>query len=520
VGNLKSKIYGLSFLLFLGLWFYVYSYAQEEQKVPAAQEEQKPAEEQKEELDSLDASQNVTLDFKEADIRSVLKIIASKSGVNIVATPEVIGNVSIRLVEVPWEKALDVILKTNNFGYEWSSNKVIMVSTLEKLTQQRKAQIEVTENEPQATEVFVLNFSKAEDIKATLDKLITAKGKIVLENRSNTVVITDSKSNLAKIGEIIKRLDKMIPQVMIEAKIIETTLGNSEKLGIDWSTVIKATGSKRPWTVPFAGDMEGNARTFPKVQVPSELERLDTITYDTLGNAVHTQEEKVWNKLSSGFPAVSSGLFTFGTLDFTGFQAVLELLKSRSDTKIVSNPRITTLNNMVASIMVGKIVPIPTYGYSKETGNQIISGYADQNVGITLVVTPTINEQGYVTLKINPKVEDIIGSTGPNGERPVIATRSAETTVMIKDGRTLVIGGLISENKLKTKKGFPFLGSLPVLDLIFGNKQDTLSKTELLIFITPHIIKDDEFSPDEIAKIEKRLKGVTERPAKQEKNKK
>jgi type II secretory pathway component GspD/PulD (secretin) len=270
-------------------------------------------------------------------------------------------------------------------------------------------------------------------------------------------------------------------------------------------------------TFPFAGDMEGHSQTFPKVQVPNELERVTTVTYDSAGNALSSQEEKVWNKLVSGFPAADNSLFTFGTLDFTGFQAVLELLKTRSDTKIVSNPRITTLNNMMASIMVGKIVPIPKYEYSKETGNQVISGYADQNVGITLIVTPTINEQGYVTLKINPKVEDIIGSTGPNGERPVIATRSAETTVMIKDGRTLVIGGLISENKLKIKKGIPFLGSLPVLDLFFGNKQDTLSRTELLVFITPHIINEEEFSSEEMAKIENSLRGISEKSTRKEK---
>ncbi|RJO63974.1 MAG: type IV pilus secretin PilQ [Candidatus Omnitrophota bacterium] len=438
------------------------------------------------------AQKNVTLDFKDADIRNVLKIISYKAGVNIVVTPDVVGNVNMRLVDVPWQNALDTIVKTYGFGYEWLNDRVIMVSTLARLAEQRKSQEEAMEKEPLDTDTFVLNFSSAIDIKNVLDKLLSARGKITVESRTNTLIVTDTKSTLLKIKEAIQRLDKMTPQVMIEARIIETTLGSSEKLGIDWNLRVALSGPKRPTTWPFTGEIKGaGSKYFPKTTVPTSLVREATTTYSETGAVVGTSySENTYHSLVAGFPDVPTGLFTFGTLDMTGLQAVLEVLKSSSDTKIISNPRITTLNNQEAKILVGKVVPIPKYEYSKETGALSISGYEDKEVGVKLIVTPNINEQEYVTLSVKPSVEAIIGSTGPNGERPVISTRSAETNVMIKNGQTLVIGGLISEDKIKSKNGIPILGSLPLLKYLFGRKEDTITKTEMLIFITPHIIRE------------------------------
>jgi len=464
---------------------------------------------------SLSRAQNVTLDFKDADIHNVLKIISYKTGVNIVTTPEVMGSVTVRLVDVPWETALDVILKTYGFGYDRVSDKIIMVSSLEKLSQQRKSQQEVAEIEPFDTKTFALNFSKAEDIKNSIEKLISAKGKIALESRTNTLIITDTKSNLIKIGEVLKNLDKITPQVLIEAKIIETSLGSTEKLGIDWTTIAKVSGSKRPTFFPFLDDKINKSTMFPRVQVPSELERIATVTTDPATGIITTSKaEKVWNDLARGFPAVSADQFTFGTLDFSAFQLVLEVLKARSDTKVLSNPRIATLNNNRAEMFVGTIYPIPTYSWDKERGATIISGYVDQKVGIRLVVTPSINEQNYITLDVNPSVDQVIGQTGPNGERPVFGTRSAQTKVMIKDGQTLVIGGLISENRIKSKKGLPILGDLPILNYIFGKKEDTVTKTELLIFITTRIIREGMSSPEEIANLKEKLgQGQKAKPA-------
>ncbi|MDD2751999.1 MAG: type IV pilus secretin PilQ [Candidatus Omnitrophica bacterium] len=472
--------------------------------------------------EQIELSSNVTLDFKEADIRNVLKIISLKSGVNIVATPEVIGNVTIRLVDIPWERALDTIVKTYGFGYEWLNNKVVMVSTLEKLSQQRKAEEEAALKEPLDTFSYTLNFTKADDIKTAIEKLISSRGKITIEPRTNTLLITDTKSNLIKISEIVKKLDKVTPQVMIEARIIETTLGTAEKLGIDWSLKVSMNGAKRPITFPFKADAVGTqSPIFPLVKTPAELDRVTTTQTDAQSGTVlnTTTTETLFNRLANGFPAASDDLFTFGTLDMTQLGMILEILNQRTDTKILSNPRIATLNNREAKILVGSIVPIPNYEYSKDTGTRVVSGYTDQQIGIGMTVTPNINEHDYITLSVKPTIDQITGFTGPNNERPIISTRNAETNVMIKDGQTLVIGGLIAENKIKYNKKVPFLGDIPGLSYFFSKKEDTINRTELLIFITPHIVKDKDFNPIEIAKLESGLSETTNVKAVDEKKK-
>jgi type IV pilus assembly protein PilQ len=500
IPNLKFYVLCLSFTLY-ALGFTLFCYAQEAQQNPPAKEAVEQVankEEQAATPESLVASDNVTLDFKDVDIRNVLRIVSYKSGINVVATPEVMGNVTIRLVGVPWEKALDVILKTYGFGYEWLSNKVIMVSTLEKLSEQRKVQQAAQEMEPLDTQTFVLLFSKVEDIKTALEKLVSPRGKISLETRTNTLIITDAKTNLMRMGEIIKGLDRITPQVTIEAKIIETQLGTADKLGIDWTIKATASGSKRPTTVPF--DAKGDPNSWMKSILP-------------MGDTATTN---VPTGYTYSFPLPKAdydkgairGDWVFGTLDFTQFQAVLEVLKSRTGTKILSNPRITTLNNQEATILVGKIVPIPIYKYSTETGTVVISGYDEKKVGIELTVTPNVNEQNYITLNIKPAVNEITSWTGPNNERPIISTRSAETKVMIKDGQTLVTAGLISEKKIKYKKKVPILGDIPVLDFFFSKKEDTVEKTELLIFITPRIVKEGMSPPEEVASLEQRLETV------------
>ncbi len=450
--------------------------------------------EQNNAAEKLSLAKNITLDFKDADIQSVLRIISFKAGVNIVTTTDVVGNVTIRLVDVPWEQALDTITKTCGFGYERLSDKIIMISSLEKLAQQRKSLKDASEMEPLDTQAFVLNFSKAEDIQKSMEKLVSAKGKITVESRSNTIIITDIKSNLKLVGDIIKDLDTATPQVMIEAKIIETTLGTAEKLGINWTLKVTATGAKRPTTFPFEpkGDASWMKKYFPAA---------------SSSNAYFSST----NPYSFPFvaPAFEDGAILgdmlYGTLNFGEFQSVLEILSSRSNTKILSNPRITTLNNQEAKMLVGTIVPIPTYEYSKETGTQTIKGYETLEVGIKLLVTPNINEKHYITLSVKPSVDEITSWTGPNNERPIVSTRSAETRVMIKDGQTLALGGLISEKKIKSHRGIPLLKDIPLIGYLFGKKEDTVDRTELLIFITPRIIKDEAMPAEDMAKLEEYL---------------
>lgn len=461
-----------------------------------------------------EAEGNITLDFKDVDIQNILRILADKGNVNIVAGKDVAGLITIRLVDVSWQKALEVILKTYGYGYEWVSDKVIMVSTLENLAQRRKSQQEATEAEAVDTQIFFLNFSKADDIKKAVENLISTKGKINVETRNNALIISDTKSTLSRIAEVIKGLDKVTSQVVIEAKIIETTLGTADKLGIDWTVKATVSGAKRPIIAPFSlwsgpknmyptpqhtitsEDVVDNNSWIPNLNTTGASDafihptvKKYTITSDFPFRGEDLVDPESFKQFGT-FPMAQASDFTFGTMDFSQFQAVLDMLKTRSDTRIVSSPNVTTINNQEASIMVGTIVPIPTYQYSNQTGTRVISGYQDQKIGIKLRVTPNINLQNYITLDIEPSIEEITGFTGPDNERPIVSDRSANAKVMVKDGQTLVMGGLISEKKVKSNNKVPFFGSLPVIGALFTHKSETVDKTDLLIFITPRILKE------------------------------
>ncbi len=459
---LKILNFGISSLILtFGFLIYAFAQAPSETEFLAEQElEMEPSAPGVEE--SVVAKGNVTLDFKDADIRSVLKVIAYKSGINIVATPEVTGTVTIRLQDVPWENGLDTIVKTYGFGYEWLNDKVIMVSTLEKLAEQRRIQEEAAEKEPLDTHSFPLNFAKAEEVKVAVEKLVSTKGRITLETRTNTIIITDTKSNLIKIGNVIKELDRVTPQVLIEAKIVETNLTDTKNLGIKWTIGGKVKGSARPTTFPFTTHSENK-------YLPDDIPAATTA------------------------PDTSGSLFSLGTLDASSTEAVLELLFRDVSTELLSNPRVVTLDNQPASIEVVTLDPTPQWTYNEEQNTYVMTDYRQEKYGIMLSVTPQINKLGYVTLTVKPEVSDKTGtktltSTGLSVELPVIDKQTTSTMVMIKDGDTLVIGGLIKNKVTDTIQKVPFLGDIPILSFFFKYKSKEVIKKDLLIFITPKIL--------------------------------
>jgi len=406
--------------------------------------------------------ENVSIDFKDADIKNVLRVLALKSGVNIVAGDEVTGNVTIRLTDVPWEKALDIVLRTYGFTYERDEN-VIRVTTIENL-----------KNEELVTESYTLNYANASDVTPSIQEMLSERGRVRYDKRTNSILVTDIPQNLDKVEKIIIALDRMTPQVLVESKMIETTLGDDEKLGINWTTQFSLTGSARPTTFPFDA-AKGGTRFLPGELLPTN----DTADAGFPGG----------NRTE--FPEASATDFTFGTLNFTSFQAVLEVLKSRSDTKVVSNPRIVAMNNKEAKIIVGTRIPIPIYELNNETGFYGITGYDEEEVGVKLTVTPSVNQQGYITMKIHPEVSSILSYTGPNNERPIISTREVTTEVIVRDGQTIAIGGLIKEQTIDSHTKVPVLGDIPILGLLFKKKSKEIDTTDLLIFITPRIMRDE-----------------------------
>jgi type II secretory pathway component GspD/PulD (secretin) len=195
---------------------------------------------------------------------------------------------------------------------------------------------------------------------------------------------------------------------------------------------------------------------------------------------------------SLAFPVVDKAEFQFGTLDFSQFQAVLELIKQRSDAKVLSEPHVTTLNNKEAKILVGEVIAIPTFERNATTGRMEITGYTDRDLGISLTVTPQINSADEIVVSINPEITNLLGydDLTPEIKAPRFSTRSASTQVRIKNGQTIAIGGLIRETTVDTKTKVPILGELPLLEKLFSHTNKTVQKTDLLFFMTVNIVSE------------------------------
>jgi len=444
---------------------------------------------------------NVTVNFKGAEINTVLAYISEVSGVDIVSAPDVKGIIDLRLNNKPWKAALDIIVRNYGFAYEREGD-IIRVVTLDRLKQE-----ELT------TQAFSLNYSKSQDVVAALKNIVGERGSVVFDDRTNTVLVTDIPTNIYKIGQLIGKLDKRTQQVLIEARVIETLLGDDEKLGIDWSVKITASGAKRPTTLPFdyydPGSKILNKYT-PLVQTGAK-----TVSYPVGGGTVETDPgifpvgasgAALSAPNNKGFPLVDytvdtmKNAFAFGTLDFTEFKAVLEMLKARSNTDTISNPRIATLNNSKATINVGEIIYIPKFERNSTTGKMEITGYDQTNSGIVLEVTPHINDVGEIAMDLIPQIKQYLGTSpiapGSDIYAPLFKTREAKTQVMVKDGQTIFIGGLISEREVDRRTKLPFIGDLlgdiPVLGLLFSHKNIVKERVELIFFITVNIMSPDK----------------------------
>ncbi|MCX5665637.1 MAG: hypothetical protein NT036_01110 [Candidatus Omnitrophica bacterium] len=442
---------------------------------------------------------NITVNFKGADIRTVLSYISEVAGVDIVAAPDVKGVIDLRLTDKPWKVALDVIVRNYGFSYEREGD-IIRVVTLDKLKQ-----------EEVITQAMSLNYGKAKDLVASIKKIVSSRGKVKYDERTNMLIVTDIPTNVYRVAQILEKLDKETEQVLIEARIIETVFGDDERIGIDWNVKFEVSGAKRPTTFPFdyfKSDSKLLEKYTPLVQTTAEsvtaTNALTGVTTTTTPGEYPARP--VDTNYAKGFPYVDysqdifKDTFSFGTLDFSQFSAVLELLKQRAQTNVVSNPRIATLNNSEANILVGQTLNMPKYERNATTGKIEITGYEAKDLGTKLKVTPHINDKGEIVVDIVPEISDLLKYDtidAANGiVAPVFTSRQANTKVMIKDGDTIFIGGLIKERIVDGKNTLPIIGDMmenvPFVGLLFNKKNKMKQKIELIFFVTVKIMKKDK----------------------------
>lgn len=411
----------------------------------------------------------ISVDFKDADVRQVLRILSMKSGVDIVAGPDVEGLVTIKLTNVPWEQALDIILRTYGLAYE-RKDQVIRVMTLTAV-----------EQEAVSTEVFPLSYAKAKEVVDIIKEMLSDRGKVKFDERTNTLIVSDIPSTLFQLRQVVERLDRQTPQVHIETKFVETRLTRSENLGIDWFDSVSPSidTAIAPTTFPFPGGSDlGNVGS-------SFLPRPGTFSPTT--GAV----------LSKGRVPEIGGTFTFGAIDFQTLTLTLNMLKQRADTKVLSNPTIVTLNNKQANIQVGSDINIPKFQVDSSTGRATVTGLETRSTGILLKVTPYVNLKDEIVLDLQPEITTV-GSdrTFASGiVFPDFDVQKAQTQVRLKNQETLVIGGLKRQAERVTKTGVPFLQDIPVVGWLFSNrKEETPSgqdQLDLMIFLTVKLIRDN-----------------------------
>lgn len=507
--------------------------------------------------ENLPASTNVTLDFKEADIQNVLKIISYKSGVNIVTTPDVVGNVTIRLMDVPWYTALDMILKTYGFAYQKQGN-IILVTKLENISK-------IEAEEPLQTEIFTLKFLDAQDAQKILISLLSPRGKIsVLYARgqkgwqfgtfkigkeevassalqkeaqegikgetisieknaagdvvskkaefqpsikSKILIITDTAASLDSIRNVIlPQIDKKPKQVLIETRIMEVNVDKLKDIGFDWGT--GTGGASGSTTAPT--DLSLNAKNTKSLAGRNLASEFTPGKFNPLEG-------------TTAFPGTypyKAGLeLLFKKLGGTQFELILHALEEDARTNTLSAPRILTLDNQEASILVGFHTPIlsstVTAGSTTTGPTQTQSLDYYQEIGIRLNVVPQVSEEGYINMIIHPSVTSSnsnvtatnVAGTGSSAitstvNYPIIDVREAQTQILMKDGETVVLGGLIKDAKSKQVIGIPFLSKIPILGNAFKRETIDVGKVDLLIFITARVVKEGELSDAEIAKLE------------------
>jgi len=403
------------------------------------------------------APEPIVIDYSEADIQSVLRTLAAKAGVNLILGDEVMGKVTVHLENVTYEEAMQLIAESKGFAYI-KDNNVVRVKSRESI-----------EVEPVEMRLLTLHYAKADDLKKTVDPVLSKQGKMEVDERSNTLIISDTPSNLAKLIPLLQSLDTQTQQVMIEARFVETTKNPTKDLGINWANTLldhSVTLGSPPATTGSGGSSSGSS-----------------------GGPVASDFS-----FSKGLRPGSTWLPTTAFLDVGQANAVFSYLSQDTDSQLLANPRIVTTDNGKAKISIATQFPIPQFAFSEQTGTFQISGFDYKDIGIILTVTPRVNQNDYVTLDVTPEASSstqnatLNSGTGNSVQIPIIDTRTATTTVLIKSGHTLAIGGLMRIDTSDVYSKVPLMGDLPGLGALFRSKSLSKTKRDLIIFLTPTIV--------------------------------
>lgn len=423
--------------------------------------------------------EKLSLNFQDIEVRSVLQLIADFTSLNLVASDSVNGKITLRLQNVPWDQALDLILKTKGLDKRTIGN-VMLVAPADEIAQRERLEMESnTQSEKLAqlrSEFIQINYAKAADMLTLVsgaNKLLSERGRASVDSRTNTLIVMDTAKRIEEIRDIIARLDIPVKQVLIEARIVLATTGYSKDLGVKWGATRDAfKGNKRYMT---GGTHETMGEIWEALDCPGAGAAC-TLKYSI------TQPQDLIVDLGVEKTGATSFAIGFSGPDNLLLDLEISALQSDGHAEIVATPKVLTADKQKARISAGQQIP---YQQATSSGATAI---AFQNAELSLDVTPSITPDGRISmaLKVN---NDSPGDLQANGTR-AINTNQVETNVLVDDGQTVVLGGIFQTNTSKQVTKTPFLGDIPYLGRLFRRDSVSNNKQELLIFITPRLVTD------------------------------
>jgi len=430
--------------------------------------------------------ERLTLNFQDIDVRSVLQLLADTSGQNIVVSDSVTGNLTLRLQNVPWDQALDIVLRTKGLDKRRQDNVIIIGPTAE-LAAREKAELaarkEVQELSPTRTEFMQVNYAKVTDLAKLIkaanakDSMLSSRGSLSVDERTNTLLVSDTADKLSDIRRLVQTLDVPVKQVLIEARIVVVTDTFERDLGARFGvTSAQKNGSNGLLSITGTGT-GADTMTQSGISNLASSGRVTPVAVPILDNRYQVN-------LPSSHTNGSIGVSLLGGSYIVDLELSAAQNEGKSET--ISSPRVITANQKQATILQGTEIPYQESASSGATTTQF------KNAVLSLKVTPLITPDNRVILDLEV-ADDTVGAqvtSATGGSVPSIDTRQIITQVLVNDGQTVVLGGILDTTKSKTANKVPWLGDIPVLGHLFKSTININNKTELLIFITPKILRE------------------------------
>lgn len=402
-------------------------------------------------------------EFQGDEIGQVLRLLARQAKVNMVVSEAVTGTVTMRLEDVTALQAITIIVKAKSLFLDKIENVYYIKTAAERTA------------EPTESDSYQFSYSRAKDVAPLLASQLASKDPPQVDERINMIFYRETRSNIDNIRKLLVSIDKPTKQVMIEARLVEVSANPKQSYGLNWAGVVG--GSTNPQTVRYSGT---NSKPDPVTGqlIPDDF---------TLGSGNNA------NLFHSNLANLAAGQFSILTVP--QMSVTMQALNEDSDAEFLSNPRVVTADNQQAKIEIIRAQPVPQLNFNEQTASAVFSGFQDKKFGNTLTVRPSVNKDNFITLMVKPEISNKVGDqafTPPGTTNPIVSpiidTRSLDSNVLIKSGNTLAIGGLLSDQVVKSRTKVPLVGDVPGLGYLFQSHANERTKRNLLIFVTPTII--------------------------------